>query len=357
MCAGRPLPCDADSVGRSRLRQAAPRFEASLELGSCNQDTELEQLGHAVADRRLGFGTGPATRASMRLVSCQIVPNLVRATSGRRLRARAALGILMLGSSLVGLSCAAQRAPSKLAVAGAGFPAAQSGAPASLRADAAAAAGESAAGRDALAADGGSAGSTGSAGSAGAGGAMASGASGSAVAAGEGGSSEALSCAGRPGHCVTVCQAGQCDCHCDCRSDLECGVSADQFICVAPDEPTPPCCGTGPQCGTSSAAAGCRSGLVCTGGSCGQCRPPCTTDSGCGDGYRCDASGLCLRKRCDRDGFVCPDKSACDATNPAADSHGCLHTGCSSDSECAPGVCLNKRCALAAGRCVPTRCG
>jgi hypothetical protein len=298
------------------------------------------------------LGTGPAACASMRLASCQIVPNLLRATSGRRLCARAALGILMLGSSLVGLSCAAQRAPSRLAVAGADtgaeFPAAQSGAPASLRAGAPAAAGEPAARRDALAAGGGSAG---------AGGAIASGSSGSPGVAGEGGSSEDLNCASRPGHCVTVCQAGQCDCHCDCRSDLECGVSADQFICVAPDEPTPPCCGTAPQCGTSSAAPGCGSGLVCTGGSCGQCRPPCTTDPACGDGYRCDASGLCLRKRCDRGGFVCPDKSACDATNPAADSHGCLHTGCSSDSECAPGVCLNKRCALAAGRCVPTRCG
>jgi hypothetical protein len=163
-------------------------------------------------------------------------------------------------------------------------------------------------------------------------------------------------CANRAGHCVKVCEGGACDCHCDCRSDAECGITSTPNVCVAAGDPIPPCCGTGPQCGPTRSCSGLGADLICSSGPCASCVPPCTSDDYCGQGYRCGSDKLCVYKRCDGDGFACPARSHCEATDANADVHGCLHDGCSSDEDCAPGACVNGRCHDAPGSCQPTLC-
>jgi hypothetical protein len=167
-------------------------------------------------------------------------------------------------------------------------------------------------------------------------------------------------CNSFPGHCIKVCDADgiNCPCNCDCRLDVDCQRLSPAVACVPLHEPSPPCCGTGPQCGPGR---GCPkvsgTATLCSGGPCASCVPPCMSDSGCGDGLRCNADQLCIRKRCDTDGYPCAAHSACSGADPNADSRGCLHDRCATDADCEPGACVNGRCADGPGRCVPTSCG
>jgi hypothetical protein len=163
-------------------------------------------------------------------------------------------------------------------------------------------------------------------------------------------------CANQSGHCVKVCEGGVCNCHCDCHSTAECGMRATPFVCTASDDPIPPCCGTGQQCGPTRPCTAFGADFVCSVGPCASCVPPCPNDEYCGEGYRCGDDKLCVFKRCDSDGFACPARSHCDATNTASDVHGCLHDACSSDTDCTPGACVNGRCHDAPGSCRPTLC-
>jgi hypothetical protein len=174
-----------------------------------------------------------------------------------------------------------------------------------------------------------------------------------------GASNSDSACSAFPGHCVQVCDADgiNCPCKCDCRRDTDCQHLSPAVVCVPPGEPSPPCCGTGPQCGPGR---GCPqfsgNATLCTGGPCASCVPPCTSDSACGDGLRCNADQLCVRKRCDTDGYPCAAHSTCSGADPNADSRGCLHDKCATDADCKPGTCVDGRCAEGPGRCVPTSC-
>jgi hypothetical protein len=162
------------------------------------------------------------------------------------------------------------------------------------------------------------------------------------------------------GHCVQLCQGGVCSCHCDCRSDAQCGGSQlDGQICVPVTEPAPPCCGTRPMCSNDTECSPGQQGqaFICSGAGCGLCRPACTNDSFCGDGLACRSSGHCAPKGCKTDGYTCPAHSHCDENGANVDQHGCAHDACATDKDCQEGACVNGRCYDSPGRCAPTRCG
>ena len=198
-------------------------------------------------------------------------------------------------------------------------------------------------------------GASGSGGTASSGGSEATGGN---VVSGTGGADGGIRCDYLPGRCTVVCEAGQCQCQCDCGAESDCTRQSPAYACVPPGEPAPPCCGTGPMCSTSQDCGTLGDGtpMLCTGGLCASCIPPCVDDAWCGDGYRCGTDGLCARARCDTDGFACPAHSTCDGQNPESDSHGCLHDPCTTDSDCSQGACVNGRCWDAAGSCSPILC-
>jgi hypothetical protein len=162
-------------------------------------------------------------------------------------------------------------------------------------------------------------------------------------------------CAGLPGRCVKVCEGGNCSCSCTCASKTEC---SGPSVCVAPVDPTPPCCGVAPMCQADSDCASKPGGSttpICNRLGCGFCTSACTKDLECGDGYRCRSDGHCTHARCDQDGVACPAQSHCAAAQAQADSFGCLHDACSTDAEC-NGACVNGHCYASGGRCAPTLC-
>lgn len=85
----------------------------------------------------------------------------------------------------------------------------------------------------------------------------------------------------------------------------------------------------------------CRSGYSCWRGT---CRPPCSVDSHCGDGDARCVSGSCTGPECSADGdcalgATCMGGS-CVSAPPDASVPDAPTGSCSSDSECAGGVCL-----------------
>ena len=136
----------------------------------------------------------------------------------------------------------------------------------------------------------------------------------------------------------------------ECRTEGDCGGGAS---CWAPGD-TRAYYASG-FCPTECEDDGqCFEGLVCVplnGGSCAQCRPPCTP-AGCGQWETCGADGHCRPQRCD-EGYVCPPGSTCGGAE--VDAHGCAIVRCDDDDDCGCGACVLGACALGPGLCEPAR--
>ncbi|WP_106391109.1 hypothetical protein [Enhygromyxa salina] len=143
-----------------------------------------------------------------------------------------------------------------------------------------------------------------------------------------------------------------------CRNSDQCGGSLE---CAGPNDPQ--VCGipANEQC---SSDADCDESSRCHAvddpcspdGVGSECRQPCT-EGGCGEGFRCAASGACEVVPCD-EGYDCPSYQTCDPSVPEqgpvhARAHGCVAIDCSDDAQCpAGGACVNAVCHEGPGSCV-----
>ncbi|MGE0785743.1 MAG: hypothetical protein AB7S26_08645 [Sandaracinaceae bacterium] len=147
----------------------------------------------------------------------------------------------------------------------------------------------------------------------------------------------------------------------ECRSDDECyeltltdGTRAGSTLaCFVRGSPRQPLPGAPPFCGrTCESDPDCGADRICvevpTAG-CSplptECRDACAV-SGCGAGYRCEASGRCERIPCDEAGGECGANRHCEAPT-------CVQDTCTVDADCATGpYCVRGLCEATVGSCL-----
>lgn len=149
-----------------------------------------------------------------------------------------------------------------------------------------------------------------------------------------------------------------------CRARDECSGSGPMGLPLECQGPN-----AGQVCGIPP-REGCASRDDCGGGEChavadscspdgvgSECRPACTVEDNCGDGFRC-GDGACEAIRCD-EGFTCPSHMRCDPTSLDSATavhqrhHGCVIVQCTTDNECDDDeFCVVGYCQTGLGACV-----
>lgn len=142
-----------------------------------------------------------------------------------------------------------------------------------------------------------------------------------------------------------------------CRSGSDC----DESVGGCTPAGTPHACGVCREPVTDCLTdADCAIGDLCIeeeGAPCGcrgpdrVCAPDCrVVDDACGPDEICDVAGRCRAPSC-TDGFACPSNMRCE--REGGDAHGCARVGCTVDSDCDCGLCMDGVCQDGPGECRP----
>jgi hypothetical protein len=135
-----------------------------------------------------------------------------------------------------------------------------------------------------------------------------------------------------------------------CRSSNDCSTSPSEFappICVGPITAASLCVAF-PACTSDT---DCTNDFVCSTGVGLQadgseraptCRPACTSNADCNGWESCQSDGKCQPLSCDQ----CPSYLTCT-------SGACGPKGCTEDSDCTGGYCVDSTCFATLGTCSP----